>query len=703
MLQGKEFKDEERYLEKTLETVKSLLSKYVDLSELQDKEIVKHRKFLWDNRSEFDEIEVNENCAQVAIQEKIYAKKVNRIKTLERQLLSPYFARIDFKEKGEEAESFYIGLATVEKEEDYDFLVFDWRSPVATMFYDFEVGEAFYNAPGRKVEGTIEFSRQFNIKNGKIVFMHNSNESLCDEALVSILGGNATDKMKNIVATIQKEQNEIIRNEDSKILFIQGAAGSGKTSIALHRAAYLLYKHRKTLKADNILIFSPNEVFADYIGDVLPELGESNVMQTTFESYSKSFLPKNYIYESKEEHLDYIYTEENKRELGIRKSSMEFKNSIDFMEILKNFTMELWKEITNFTSIIIDGKEVIKKNSVEKTFLQRFKEVPFLNRISMVKESLFSQVENKYLSSKDDFEYVEDKNIFFDYCREQISIQVDNMIKTLNVVEIYKLLWSNIEKYSKEDLADIGKLTIESINSGIVRYEDIVPIIYIRASMEGFRNYNEVKHILIDECQDYSPLFYEIIKKSFKGAAMTIMGDLNQRIDNYSNVKNREEILNIFDNAKVAVLAKSYRSTWNITNFTKKLLKNPEPIEAVERRGEEPKVHNNVENLGKELALAIRNMEEKDFKSIAVIAKNKRECKRIYNILKEEKLSVNLLDSDTGEYKEGVNIIPSYLSKGLEFDGVIVADGANYNMEDESNLLYTICTRALHELEIFNI
>ena len=376
MLIGKDIKDEEKYLSNTIDTINSLLNNYGVSSSKQDKSIIEHRKFLWDNRSELDEIEINENCGQVALEEKLYASKLSRIKTLERQLKSPYFARLDFKEDGEEVESFYIGLSTVENEEDFEFIVFDWRSPVSNMFYDFEVGPAYYKAPNRTINGQIEFSRQFNIKNGKIVFMHNSNESLCDENLSTMLSRNATEKMKNIVATIQKEQNDIIRNDDSKILFIQGAAGSGKTSIALHRAAYLLYKNRKNLTADNILIFSPNEVFAEYISDVLPDLGESNILQTTFELYSKRFLPTNYIFESKNDHLDYIYSvDRNSDSFKIRANSMEYKNTTEFMHILDKYTNDLPNHLIEIRPIIIDNNEVISKSSVKKTFLNRFKDI----------------------------------------------------------------------------------------------------------------------------------------------------------------------------------------------------------------------------------------------------------------------------------------------------------------------------------------
>lgn len=703
MINGKEYIEEEKYLKLTDETIKNLLGKYIDSSEKQDKEIISHRKFLWDNRNEFDEIEINENCGQVALKEKIHSKQVTRIRTLERQIQSPYFARIDFKEDGEEAESFYIGISTVENEDDFDILVFDWRSPVSTMYYDFEVGRAHYEAPGRTIEGNIEFARQFNIKNGKIVFMHDSNKSLCDESLGEMLGGNATDKMKNIVATIQKEQNDIIRNEDSKVLFIQGAAGSGKTSIALHRAAYLLYKHRKELTADNILIFSPNEVFAEYISNVLPELGESNINQTTFEIYSKTLLPNNYSYESKNQHLDYIYTNLNDDEVfKVKSKGMEFKNSTEFMDILNKFILDIPRLITDFKPIVIDEREIISKKNVEKTFLSRFKDIPFLNRLDVVKESINSQVETKYLLDSDEFEYVEDRKQFQEYCREEVNNQINDMLKTSNQVLIYKILWENIKRYTDNDLRDIKDITLESINSGIVNFEDITPIIYIRLAMEGFRNYRNVKHILIDEAQDYSPIFYEIVKRSFVGADITIMGDLNQRIDKHSNVKDRNSIVSIFKDTKTAILRKSYRSTYDITTFTKEILDTHEPIEAVDRIGEKPKVYTMESGREEKIYNIIENMVKKDFKSIAVICKNKRNSIELYNRLKELIPEINLIDGNESEFKIGINVISSYIAKGLEFDGVIVADGDEYEKNRDENLFYTSCTRALHELHILS-
>ena len=611
MINGRDLNSENIYLKNTIEKIQTLLDSYVTSSEEQNKDIIKHRKFLWDNRNELDEIEINENCSQVALNEKIHSQKNNKIRTLERQLNSPYFARLDFKEEDEEADSFYIGLSTIEDRDNFDIYVFDWRSPVANMFYDFESGPAYYDTPQRRVTGEIEFTRQYNIKNNKIVFMHNSNESLCDDALNSMLSGNATDKMKNIVASIQREQNDIIRSDDSKVLFIQGAAGSGKTSIALHRSAYLLYKHRKNLTADNILIFSPNEVFADNISDVLPDLGETNIQQTTFEIYAARFLPQNYIYENKNDHLDYIYSDNiDKKDFNLRAKSMEYKNTPEFMDVLNNFVLDVPKLITNIKPIMIDGKEIIKRKAVERTFFERFNNIPFFNRLDVIKNSLFSQVETKYLSDKDNvyFDYVEDKKVFYDYCREEVNKQVDSMVNSFNNVYIYKLLWDNIDKYSKDNLKEIKDVTLRYLALNEVKYEDITPIVYIRAALEGFKTYDNIKHILVDEAQDYSPLFYEMIKKTFPNASMTIMGDLNQRIDKHSNVKSRDGITKVFNDIKTVVLTKSYRSTFNITNFAKELLDTHEPIEAVHRLGDNPANHKTNNNLEKLISEVINDM-----------------------------------------------------------------------------------------------
>ena len=704
MIIGRDLIDENKYLNNTIKKIHELLDSYGVSSKEQDKEIINHRKFLWDNRNELDEIEINENCGQVALNEQLHAKKISRIRTLEKQLSNPYFSRLDFREDGEEAESFYIGLSTVEDEDNFDIFVFDWRSPVANMFYDFEVGPAYYDAPVRRVEGHIDFTRQYNIKNGEIVFMHNSNESLCDEALTSMLSGNATDKMKNIVASIQKEQNDIIRSDDSKILFIQGAAGSGKTSIALHRSAYLLYKHRKNLSADNILIFSPNEVFAEYISDVLPELGESNIRQTTFEIYSKRFLPSNYLYENKNDHLDYIYS--NHTDLNafkLRAKSMEYKNTLEFMEALNKFVFDIPKLITNVTPIIIEGEQIISKKSVENTIFERFKDIPYLNRIEVVKQSLFSQVENKYLSSKDNshFDYVEDKKTFYDFCKAQVDAQVDAMIKTLDSVDIYKLLWSNIEKYTNMDLNSTKELTLNYLNNNEVKFEDITPIIYIRSSLEGFRSYGNMKHVLIDEAQDYSMLQFIVLKELTGCKSYTIVGDSNQRLIKVEEEPAMLKLKSLFGGfVKNYALNKSYRSTFQIMEYASKLLdqnaivpfvrKGKFDVEEVEVKDEDDLIDTILETL--------EDYDDENYDNIAIITKDKEELKKIAPELKKF-TKLLAFDREDVIYRGGKVIVPSYYAKGLEFDGVIIV---NFDDNTDDLVKYIMATRALHRLKVVN-
>lgn len=275
------------------------------------------------------------------------------------------------------------------------------------------------------------------------------------------------------------------------------------------------------------------------------------------------------------------------------------------------------------------------------------------------------------------------------------------MIKTLDSVDIYKLLWSNIEKYTNMDLNSTKELTLNYLNNNEVKFEDITPIIYIRSSLEGFRSYGNMKHVLIDEAQDYSPLFYKIIKRSFPNASLTIMGDLNQRIDKHSNVKNRSSITNIFNDVKTVVLTKSYRSTGNITNFTKDILDTHEPIEAVDRLGDNPTIHIVNDNLEERISTKIKEMTDKGYKSIAIICKNKENSKKLYSSLNELNENVNLIISDKCEFKIGINVISSYIAKGLEFDGVILADGESYLSIEDKHLFYTACTRALHELHIY--
>ncbi|WP_297520794.1 AAA family ATPase [uncultured Clostridium sp.] len=707
---GLKREDEIKYLDKTIAAIDNLLASFGVSSDRQSKDIKSDRRHFWTNFSELDEIEVQQFNQDMAMQEKLYVKNRTKINTLQTQREVPYFARIDFKEDGDSfAESLYIGISSV-MEDDFDFLVLDWRSPISNMFYDFEMGKAHYQTPNGEIEGEIVLNRQYNIKHGEIKFIHESNSSIHDDSLLDILSSNTSDKMKNIVSSIQKQQNEIIRNDKSKILLLQGCAGSGKTSIAMHRAAYLLYKHRKTLRADNILIFSPNEVFSDYIADVLPGLGEQNIKQTTFEGFYSSYLPSIFEYEKKHDYLEYTYSNQNDKRYQVRNDGMIFKNSKEFMLILDKFCDTLPDILPNFNDIKFDGEVIIRKNKVKETFIDRFRNVPYLNRIENLKQSIISQVETKYLkqakkknSSDYGYNMIDHGEDFNTYLIDEISEQVNAMFKLVNPIEIYKRLWLTIENYTNKPLDDVKSLTINSINDLMVNFEDIVPALYIRCAMEGFRDYSNIKHIIIDECQDYSPLFYSLINKTFKNASATILGDLNQRIASNTNITAKEEISSIFgeDKTEIACLTKSYRSTKNITNFAKEILRSSEAVEAVDRNGLDVQQIKSS-NISNDVANIVKEITKRDLTSIAIIPKTGSVAQELYDSLKDKIENLNLIIDENSTYSRGITIIPSYIAKGLEFDAVIIPDGnsTSYSLDSERNLLYTVCTRALHELHI---
>lgn len=700
-------KEEElKYLDKALLAIDGQLELFGDFKTKKDSEIKSNRRFLWDSMKEMDELEVQSMNEELRMQEKIYINNQKKINTLLAQKNSPYFARIDFKEDGEDyADSLYIGISSI-VEDDFDFIALDWRSPISNMFYDYEMGKASYEAPNGIVEGEIILNRQYNIKNSELKFIHDSKSSIHDEALLEVLSNNTSDKMKNIVSSIQREQNSIIRNEDAKILLLQGVAGSGKTSIAMHRAAFLLYKYRKTLKANNVLIFSPNDVFSDYIGDVLPGLGEDNIQTTTLEQYGKMFLPSILKYESKNEYLEWLY-KENKSKVDLeRLTSIDFKNSFEFIEILDSFTTKLPKLLGNFSPIVFDGKALIPKNKVEETFLVRFKSLPIIKRIEALKESLYSQIETKYLlqakkKNSSDFGYdpIDAGCSIEEYFKINIDEQVNNMFKTLSITKIYEMLWNHIDDFTNNDINTTKESTIESIKSGMVNYEDVIPLIYLRSSMEGFRNYMDIKHIIIDECQDYSPMFYMLIKKSFNKASATILGDLNQRISGSNSLSKKEEISEVFgeENTTYMSLNKSYRSTINITNFSKQILLNGEDIQGVERVGLEPVLYDDNVVI-KDI---IEEMKNRGMKTIAIIPKTLDDANELYTKLKSSIEDLSIVTWDSSNIKGEITVIPSYIAKGLEFDGVIIPDGdSTYSLDSERNLLYTVCSRALHELHI---
>ncbi|MCC0635886.1 MULTISPECIES: RNA polymerase recycling motor HelD [unclassified Clostridioides] len=645
----------------------------------------------------------------------------------EKMIESPYFGRIDFTEDNEvDTQKCYIGLSNL-IDDDYDFLVYDWRAPISSMFYDYEIGQASYDCPEGLISGEITKKRQYKIKDRKIEYMFDSNLNIDDDVLQELLGKNSDEKMKTIVTTIQREQNQVIRNEDYKNLIVQGAAGSGKTSIALHRIAYLLYRHKDKITSKNIIIFSPNNIFNDYISNVLPQLGEDNICQTTFKDYMHQELGNDFKKESPSEMMEYIFDNNQKITYRDRIENIEFKTSSEFVDILKKYITHLETEDRCFEDIIVRGKLIISSKDLQDLFSNDYSNLPIKRRLEKIKSRIMFLIEPyekiwvdeifKELEESGDYiekeEMIEKSTLIVKENLKEIYSKVLKMTE-LDLIDTYKNLFENLElfldktniEYDKNLIDNIRTYTMDNLSVKSLYYEDQVALLYLKGVLGGIPNTSQIKYVIIDEAQDYSPLQYEIFYKLFNSANMTILGDINQSINPFMNVGDYNNIHDILKNDTCIInLSKTYRSTMEITRFSRKLLTEYINDEYVERHGDEPKIigFKDKNQLNKKLIEDIKSYKKKNYNSVGIITKTVREAREVYEFLKENDVDVQCITKDDDEYISGVLIMPSYLSKGLEFDVVIIynASNKNYNNEDERLLLYTCCTRALHVLNIY--
>lgn len=647
----------------------------------------------------------------------------------EKMLDSPYFGRIDFQEEYEtDAEKCYIGMSNL-TDEDFDFLVYDWRAPISSMFYDYETGEASYECQQGIISGEIKGKRQYKISNGKIDYMFDSNISIDDEMLQELLSKNSDNKMKGIVTSIQKEQNKVIRNEEYKNLIVQGAAGSGKTSVALHRIAYLLYKHKDKINSQNIIIFSPNNIFNDYISNVLPQLGEENMYQTTFKDYMHKKLGGGFNKETPFEMMEYILDSKDTKKYKDRVENINFKTSVEFKNILKKYVNYLETSSRNFKDIIINNELIISSKEIQKLYLEDYKDMPIKKRLEKIKSRIEYLIE-PYVKAmiNEKFKELESSGNYLDKkeMKEESTLAVRNKLKDVydkisqmsrfNINGIYRNLYNNLRyyvnknhiKYNNDFLNNIRNYTMESLNSGKLYYEDQVALLYLKVALGEISPSSQIKYVIIDEAQDYTPLQYEIFYKLFKSAKMTILGDINQSINPFMNVGDYDNIYNISkEDTCIINLTKTYRSTAQITKFARKLLTHNINDEYVNRNGDEPEVigfTNNVD-MNDKIIKDIKEYSKKNYKSIGIITKTVRETKEVYNLLKENNIDVVSIENDNDDYANGIIVIPSYLAKGLEFDVVLIYNASNnsYSSEDERLLLYTCFTRALHKLNVYYV
>lgn len=649
-------------------------------------------------------------------------KTGKEIKMLERQYNTPYFSRIDFQEDGWETESFYIGIYGFRRADTGEILIYDWRAPVSSIFYDYEPGRARYECPSGYIEGELFLKRQYRIEKGHLLLVFDSSIAIEDSILQDILAGSADNQMKTIVSTIQREQNLAIRCEGKRVLAVQGPAGSGKTSIALHRAAYLLYRHRNTIKAENIRLFTPNGIFAQYISSVLPELGEDELPCSTLVGLVQSILGSLFIkYETYAEmiewQLTYKYTASHKN----RWESICCKASKGFTSVLERLVEAYENHIICFNDIRNGDIVFAAKEELEELFYSSYRYMPIAKRLSRMELLVTTRMkEFEKQREREKMEELAESGEYMDTSEikarshlittremEKVKKETESML-TIEIAALYRRLFEDDAVWNTCGGAlsvEARRMTAQALTQGILYYEDQAPILYLMSLLGMMDADKETKHVIIDEAQDYSAVAYTLFSRLYPNCGITLLGDLCQSIHPASGVGSLQYAGELLDSKSLEYLEmnKSYRSTVEIMEFASRIL----PSQAVPfgRHGKAPEIvtAKTTSELYNLISRWIGDANQKSYRSVAVICRTVKDCHELYGYL-EKDLPINLITSGEEEMPSGVVIIPSYLSKGLEFDAVAaVVLSADEYTQDEDQLLYTVCTRALHRLEIFTV
>ncbi|KPV44592.1 RNA polymerase recycling motor HelD [Alicyclobacillus ferrooxydans] len=696
---------------------------------------------------------IRQQAEVLSEQERSHQNAHQQLKTLARLKQSPYFGRIDFRAENDSfRESVYLGISSFVDSSGDNYMVHDWRAPISSLYYDYPPGPAQYQAPDGVISGTLDLKRQYLIRESRILSMFDTGVTIGDEILQKVLGQQADTHMKSIVSTIQREQNAVIRDTRHRLLIVEGSAGSGKTSAAMQRIAFLLYRYREHLKANQVVMFSPNPLFSSYVATVLPELGEENMQQTTFPEYLERPVGRAFTVEDPFEQMETILTTSGEPGYETRLAGIQYKAGLDFKALCDKYLSWLGTDGFVFKGLKFRGKVIMTGKTIKRQFYSYDNSISIPNRLRFLTEWILEQLKTeatRHLKAKwveDEIELLDSDayqkaynklrreghysdNSFEDAAKEREALaqmvlddhfarlrKAVKHLRFLDVPAIYRQLFANPEISLRlvkaaelpAEWTEICKYTVARLDDKILSYEDATPYVYLKEQLTGIRQNTSIRHVFIDEAQDYSPFQFASIRQLFPHARLTVLGDPNQAIHVHSigEADAFEDLSSLYPDGdtKTYRFTKSYRSTEQIVEFTKHILLNGQSIDPFHRHGPKPALTRAEDRyeLMRQVAGRIDELKTRKHRTIAVVCKTQSEADEVHLDLRALGVENETVTRHTSAYRPGVIVIPAYLAKGVEFDAVILFDASDkqYSRDHERKLLYTACTRAMHELYV---
>jgi len=725
------FDKEKKYLDKIKDIIQRQMLKESDSLDQKKGRLIADRREMYENTTHYSQdFEKLSDAIQylnpIEIQTYDYQATANRIRKYEKMQHSPYFARIDFIEEGFDEERIYIGMGNLADEKTHQTYICDWRAPISSIYYRYGLGRASYKAPYGNIEGEVTLKRQYEIKNGELEYFLDSDITITDAVLKQALSENSSPKMKSIVETIQKEQDAIIRDMDNDLLIVQGVAGSGKTSVALHRVAYLLYHGiSEKLNSQNILLITPNELFEKYIENVLPELGEDNIQTLTMEELFSNVMENGVMTGTRNSVLEEIICSPKTAKRELLKSSMEFFMSKDFIIILNRFINYFEHKLIDFRDIFYNGECIANRQLVKAELLREKKAaLPLEKRLAAVEKRIMLKVHESRkvrLEKLEKFIAQYPEHIYeIKPLARLLSLKETRVINRevsrftrIDPLKLYKRLLCDEELFLKmsqglilpENIHDILEHARVNLGMPVISYYNSMALLALKLKLSGCDLFKDIMQIVIDEAQDYYPLQYDILRMVYKNARYTIIGDINQTIEKRAHLSGYWEIKQLLDKktSTAIIMNKSFRNSYEINRFCLNFFDSSVETEGFERHGSPPEIMgaDNLIHMNQSVIEKVNRYRAEGFNSIAVICKSMADTVQLFNDIGGE-IGAEMIRAECFTSTGRVIILPVYMAKGLEFDAVIVYDTSRerYSEPDDRQLLYICCTRALHRLAL---